>query len=109
MTDKELIALLQERANALRVASRGLVAQHLDTAARELRLHNERLHLNTITSSHNVEDYGEWMRAGAMLKATGYSQAFNAWKYWSEKSSKYNWTKLNEAWVSFPKPQEPVQ
>jgi len=107
MTDTIIIALLLARADVAEKAGQLELVSRLKSAARSIETHNRNAELRTIVSQHNADDYDSWMQCGARLKATGYDQAFYAWKSFSKTSPKYDWENLNKAWVSFPKPPEP--
>lgn len=107
LTDNDLIALLRERARDAATGGYLSLAEHLRRAAEALDTHFKGMVMRTILGEHDANDYTSWLRCGKMLKATGYTDAFIAWKEWSEKSPAYSWVKLNEAWVSFPRAPEP--
>lgn len=106
MTDNEMIAALIARAAVASSAGQLELDSRLRAAARAIDTHNRNAELRAIANEHDADDYESWMRCGARLKATGYSQALNAWRSWSKTSPKCGHGDIYETWASFPKPPE---
>lgn len=105
LTDTQLIAALEARASQEFPST--FLHNQLTQCGRVLKTDAQHTEVRAMLADRNPDNYDDWTAAGAALKATGYDFAFVAWKNWSQKSPKYDWTKLNEAWVSFPRAPEP--
>ena len=82
----ELATLLRAHADAAMAGGYADMHHYLATAAVRVETHYRSAVMRTIIDEHDVNDYEQWMRCGAMLKATGFSEAFATWLNWSAVS-----------------------
>lgn len=102
MTDEDLMAALEARASQEHTYSN--VALRLREAAKSLALEAQSKAVHAIIDPRSPNNYDDWLAAGAALKATGYTFAFQVWKSWSERATNFDNSALYERWKSFPKP-----